>query len=154
RQEEDLAERLHDPGLLVPLHTQLMTSETLRGRHTRANEHYQQVLGHYNPQAHRSSPAVVAGDPFVGALGVTGLRLSLSGRLDQGWSRLAQGLALAEEYAQYVLLANGLLLAVPVKSLRGELEEAWQLAKKMDALTREYDFSLYARLADLLQGSL
>jgi DNA-binding winged helix-turn-helix (wHTH) protein/predicted ATPase len=154
RQEEDLAERLHDPLLLVQLHTQLTTSETFRGRHTRAEEHYQQVLGHYNPQAHRSSPAFLAGDPFVGVLGVSGLSLSLSGWLDEGWSRLAQGLALAEEYAQYVLLANGLLLAVPVKSLRGEREEAWQLAKKMGALARKHDFPLFARLGVLHEGGM
>ncbi len=154
RQEEDLAERLHDPLLLVQLHTQLVASETFRGRHTRAEEHYQQILRHYNPQAHRSSPAFLGQDPFVGALGASGLNLSLSGWLDQGWSRLAQGLALAEEYAQYVLLANGLLLAVPVKSLRGEYEEAWQLAKKMDALSREHDFSLYVHLGVLLQGGM
>jgi DNA-binding winged helix-turn-helix (wHTH) protein/tetratricopeptide (TPR) repeat protein len=154
RQEEDLAERLHDPLLLVQLHLQLMTSETFRGRHTRAEEHYQQVLVHYNPQDHRFSPAFLDGDPFVGALGVSGLRLTLSGWLDQGWSRLAQGLTLAEEFAQHVLLANGLLFAVPAKSLRGELEEAWQLAKKMSALAHEHDFSLYALLGVLLQGGL
>jgi predicted ATPase len=154
RQEEELAEHSHDPLLLVQLHTQLMTSEIIRGRHTRAEEHYQQILRYYNPQAHRSSPAFLAGDPFVGALGTSGLGLSLAGWLDQGWSRLAQGLALAEEYAQYVLLANGLLIAVPVKSLRGEHEEAWQLAKKMSALTCERELSLYARLGAGLQGGM
>ena len=51
-------------------------------------------------------------------------------------------------------MANGLLLAVPVKSLRGEYEEAWQLAKKMGALSREHDFSLYAHLGVLLQGGM
>ena len=149
-----MVERLHDPRLLVQLHTQLVASETLRGRHTRAEEHYQQILRHYNPQAHRFSPAFFGQDPFAGVLGPSGLNLSLSGWLDQGWSRLAQGLALAEEYEQYVLLANGLLLAVPVKSLRGEYEEAWQLAKKMDALTRKHDFSLYVHLGVMLQGGM
>ena len=51
-------------------------------------------------------------------------------------------------------MANGLLLAVPVKSLRGEYEEAWQLAKKMDALSREHDFSLYVHLGVMLQGGM
>jgi len=154
RQEKEMVERLHDPWLLVQLHTQLVSSETLRGRHTRAEEHYQQILRHYDPQARRFSPTFLAGDPFAGVLGISGLNLSLSGWLDQGWSRLAQGLARAEEYEQYVLVANGLLLAVPVKSLRGEYEEAWQLAKKMDALTREYDFSQYVHLGIMLQGGM
>jgi len=149
-----MVERLHDPWLLVQLHTQLVSSEALRGRHTRAEEHYQQILRHYDPQARRFSPTFLAGDPFAGVLGIAGLNLSLSGWLDQGWSRLAQGLALAEEYEQYVLVANGLLLAVPVKSLRGEYEEAWQLAKKMNALTREYDFSQYVHLGIMLQGGM
>jgi predicted ATPase len=154
RQEEDLVARVQDPELLVQLHTQLTTSEALRGRFSHAEAHYQQVLRHYNPQAHRSSPAFLAQDPFVGVLGVAGLGLSLSGRPDQGWGRLAQGLALAEEYAQYVLVANNLLLAVPVKFFRGEYDEAWRLAKKMSALARDHDFLLYARLGDLLQGGM
>jgi predicted ATPase len=93
-------------------------------------------------------------DPLVVALSSSGLSLSLAGWLDQGWSRLAQGLALAEEVEQYVVLANGLWLAVAGKSLRGEYEEAWQLAKKMSALAREHDFSLYVRLGVLLQGGM
>jgi hypothetical protein len=154
RQEEEMAQRLHDPLLLVQLHTQLTASATVRGQHTRAEEHYQQFLRHYKPQAHRSAPAFLGQDPFAGVLGPSGLSRSLSGWLDQGWSRLAQGLALAEELEHYVVLANGLMLAVPVKSLRGELEEAWQLAQKMSALAREHDFLLFAHLADLLQGSV
>ena len=144
RQEEHLTERLHDPLLLVQLQTHLVSIETVRGRHTRAEEHYQQVAGHYNSQAHRSSPSFFAEDPLVVALTSSGLSLSLAGWLDQGWSRIAQGLARAEEGAQYLVLANGLWLAVLVKSLRGEHEEAGQLAQKMDALAREHDFSLYA----------
>jgi tetratricopeptide (TPR) repeat protein len=154
RQEEELAARLHDPLLLVQLHTQLLASETLRGRYTRAEEHYQQVFRHYNPHAHRSSPAFLGQDPYIGVLGCSSLSLSLAGWLEQGWSRLAQGLALAEESTQYVLLANGLMLAVLVKSLRGEIEEAGQLAQQMSALAGEHDFPLYARLGVLLQGSL
>jgi hypothetical protein len=82
------------------------------------------------------------------------LSLSLAGRLEQGWSRIAQGLARAEEGAQYLVLANGLWLAVLVKSLRGEREEAWQLAQKMSALAREHDFSLFVALGVLLQGRI
>jgi hypothetical protein len=154
RQEEDLVERLNDSLLLVQLHTQLMASETVRGRHTRAEEHYQQIRRFYDPQAHRATPAFLAGDPFVGALGVSGLSLSLSGRLDQGWDRLSRGLALAKEYAQPVIWANSLLLAVPVKFLRGEPEEAWQLAKKMSALACEHELSLFVHLGVLHQGGM
>jgi DNA-binding winged helix-turn-helix (wHTH) protein/predicted ATPase len=154
RQEEDLVERLHNPLLLAQLHTHLVSIELARGRHTRAEKHYQQALGHYHSQAHRSFLAFLTQDPLVVALSSSGLSLSLSGQLDQGWNRLAQGLAHAEEIEQYVILANGLWFAVVVRSLRGEREEAWRLAKKMGSLSREHDFPLYARLGVLLQGGM
>jgi predicted ATPase len=47
-----------------------------------------------------------------------------------------------------------LLLAVPVKCLRGECEEARQLAKKMIAVARERDLSLYALLGVLHDGGM
>jgi tetratricopeptide (TPR) repeat protein len=154
QQEWRLTERLHDPLLLVQLQTHLVSIELVRGRYTRAEEHYQHVARHYNAHAHRSSPSFFAEDPLIVALTSSGLSLSLAGWLDHGWSRIAQGLARAEEGAQYLVLANGLWVAVVVKSLRGEYEEAGQLAQKMSALTREHDFSLYASLGVLLQGGM
>jgi DNA-binding winged helix-turn-helix (wHTH) protein len=53
RQEEQLAERAPDAQVLVQLHTQLATIEMVCGRHARAEEHYQHVRAHYDPQAHQ-----------------------------------------------------------------------------------------------------
>jgi hypothetical protein len=106
------------------------------------------------PHARRSLPAFLVEDPLVVAFTASGLSVSLAGWLEQGWSRIAQGLTRTQEAGQYLVLANGLGLAVLVKSLRGEREEVWQLAQKMAALTREHDFSLHASLGVLLQGGM
>jgi predicted ATPase len=51
-------------------------------------------------------------------------------------------------------LVIGLLCATIVKFLRGEDEEAWQLAQKMDALTHEYHLPLLRIAGVVLQGSI
>jgi predicted ATPase len=82
------------------------------------------------------------------------MSLSLTGRPDQGWSRITQALARAEELDQTFVLVDGLLFAVVVKLLRGDYDEAWRLARKMDALTREYNLPIYRVAGILLQGSI
>jgi len=152
RQEESLAEHVHDAQLLVQLHTQLVTIETFRGMHTRAEEHYQHVRAHYDPLVRQSVLYAFAGDPLALALVTSGVSLSLVGWLDQGWNRVVQGFAYAEEIIHPLALTMGLLYAVIVKQLRGEPEEAWQFAHKLRARTREYGFSLYALGGVLFQG--
>ena len=120
RQEESLVERVRAAQLLVQLHTQLVTIETFRGMYARAEEHYQLVRAHRDPQVHQSVLYAFAGDPLALALVTSGLSLSLAGWLEQGWSRIAQGLAYAEEITSPLALAMGLLYAVIVKQLCGE----------------------------------
>jgi predicted ATPase len=79
---------------------------------------------------------------------------SLAGQPDQGWSRVAQALGRAEELNQPFAWVNGLLFATIVQLLRGDYDEAWRLAQKMDALTREYHFPLYRIVGGLLQGAI
>jgi predicted ATPase len=154
QEEERLAERVHDAHLLVQLHTHLAMVATYQGLHARAAEHYHQALVHYDAKAHPLFLPSFGGDPFVAASSWSGVSGSLAGRLDQGWSRAAQALVRAEELNQPFALINGLLCAAIVKLLRGDYDEAWRLAQKMDALTREYHFSLYKIGGDLLQGAI
>src|SRR5262245_30991654 len=154
QEEERLAERVHDAHLLVQLHTHLAMVATYQGLHARAAEHYQQALVHYDPKAHPLFLPSFGGDPFVAASSWSGVRFSLAGQPDQGWSRAAQALARAEELNQPFALTNGLLCAAIVKLLRGEYDEAWRLTQKMGALTREYQFSLYKIGGGLLQGAI
>lgn len=152
RQEESLTERVTDRQLLVQLHTQLAWVELIRGKHACTANHYQQVSRHYDLQARQEFLFSYAGDPLVVALAASGVSLSLTGRLEQGWRAVAQGLARAEELHQLLVLTFTLLHAGMVKHLRGEQDEAERLAQKMSALAREYELPLMATLGVLLQG--
>jgi DNA-binding winged helix-turn-helix (wHTH) protein/predicted ATPase len=152
RQEEALAERVTDRQLLVQLHTQLAWIELIRGKHACTVNHYQQVSRHYDLQARQGFLFSYAGDPLVVALAASGVSLSLTGRLEQGWREVAQGLARAEELHQLFVLTFTLLYAGMVKHLRGEWDEAERLAQKMIALAREHELPQMATLGALLQG--
>lgn len=154
QEEERLAERTQDAKLLVQLHNNLAMVATLRGLHARAAEHYQHVLRHYDANAHSLLLASYGGDPLVVVSSVSGMSRSLAGHPDQGWSRVAQALGRAEEINQPFAWVNGLLFATIVQLLRGDYDEAWRLAQKMDALTREYHFPLYRIVGGLLQGAI
>jgi len=153
QEEERLIERVTDAQLLVQLHTQLATIVTFCGLHERAADHYQQVLAYYDPN-HRFLLPSFGGDPFVVASTWSGMSLTLAGRPDQGWSRIAQALARAEELNQPLALVNGLSCATLVMLFRGDYDEAWRLVQKMDALTHEYRLPLYRIAGDLLQGGI
>ncbi|HEV8711981.1 MAG TPA: hypothetical protein VGX03_04030, partial [Candidatus Binatia bacterium] len=154
KQENFLAERVHDAQLLVQLHTQLATTEMVRGRHARAADHYQQVRAHYDPQDRQLLWYSFAADPLVVAFGTSGVSVGLMGWPAQGWDRVAQGLVHAEGLAQGLTLAQALFYAAMMKNLRGERDEAWQFAQKMSALAREYELPLLARWSVLLQGGM
>jgi DNA-binding winged helix-turn-helix (wHTH) protein/predicted ATPase len=154
RQEESLAERVPDAQQLVQFHTQLATIEMVCGRHARAEEHYQHVRAHYDPQAHQLILYSFTGDPLVVALSVSGVSLSLVGWIEQGWSRAAQGLTRAEELHQPPVSAFMHLCTGIVKHLRGEYDGAWRLAQKMVALAREYELPLLASMGGIFQGGM
>jgi len=154
RQEESLTERITDRQLLVQLHTQLAWVELIRGKHACTANHYQQVSRHHDLQAHQGLLFSYAGDPLVVALGASGVSLSLTGRLEQGWRDAAQGLARAEELHQLSVLTFTLLCAGMVKHLRGEYDEAGRFAQKIGALACEYELPLMVTLGALLQGGM
>jgi DNA-binding winged helix-turn-helix (wHTH) protein/tetratricopeptide (TPR) repeat protein len=154
RQEESLAERLTDSQLLGQLHAQLAWTKLVRGKHVDVVKHYQHVRTHYDPQANQFIFSSFTGDPLVTALGASGVSLSQAGWLEQGWNHVAQGLACAAEPHQLAVLTFALLYAGLVKHLRGEYDEAWHLAQKMDALAREHELPLAVILGALLQGGM
>jgi predicted ATPase len=154
QQEESLAERLTDSQLLLQLHTQLSWIKLVCGKHVDVVEHYQCVRTHQESPAHQFSLYSFAGDPLIAAFGASGVSLSLTGRLEQGWSHTVQRLARAEALLQPAELIFALLYAGMVKHLRGEYDEAWRLAQKMDTLAREHEFPLMVTLGELLQGGL
>jgi hypothetical protein len=74
-QARRLLEGHHEASLLVQLHTQLGTVETLGGAHARAAAHQTQALRLYDREAHRALVVAFGLDPLVAALAMSGWRL-------------------------------------------------------------------------------
>jgi tetratricopeptide (TPR) repeat protein len=154
QEEERLAAYVQDAKLLVQLHTQLATIATSRGLHVRAAEHYHHVLRHYDPEDLPFLLPSFSGNPLVVASSWSSVSVSLAGQPDQGWGRAAQALVRAEEFSQPLAVINGLLCAALVRLLRGDYDEARQLAHKLDALTQEHHITVYQICGRLIQGCI
>lgn len=149
-----LVERVQDAKILALVYPQLVTVATIRGWHVRAAEHYQDLLQHFDPNALPDLLPSFGGDPRISASSWSSVSISLAGQVDLGWRRSARALISAEELRQPYALTNGLLCAAIVRILRGDYDEAWRLAHKLDALTEEHRFSLFQLVGALLQGCI
>jgi predicted ATPase len=153
-QARRLLEGLHDVGLLVQLHTQLGTAETILGAHARAAAHQTQALQLYNREAHRALVVAFGLDPLVATLAMSGWRLWLTGWPAQAWHHAEHAIQHAEILAQPFSLSMALANAVALRQFRGEWEAAWALAQRLSALGREHHFALYKAAGAIFQGNV
>jgi predicted ATPase len=153
-QARHLLERLHDAGLLVQLHTQLGTAETVLGAHARAEAHQTQALRLYDREAHRALVVAFGLDPLVATLAMSGWRLWLTGWPAQAWHHAERAIQHAEILAQPFSLNLALGQAVALRQFRGEYDVAWALAQCLSALGREYHFGLYEAAGAIFQGDV
>lgn len=144
--ESRLLEQVQDPVLALRLHAQLMTTETVRGAHARAQQHAAQVLILHDPVSH---PIFSTVDPVVNTFGILGWSAWLAGRPADALRRVEQGLAYAKETAIPFSLALVSLIAALVRLCRGELAAAQSLAQQLMVLAREYGFSLYGLMGSM-----
>jgi predicted ATPase len=147
-----LLEQLHDTGLLVQLHTQLGTAETIRGAHAHAAAHQTQALRLYDREAHRVLVVAFGLDPLVATLAMSGWRLWLTGWAAQAWHHAERAIQHAEFLAQPFSLSLALANAVALRQFRGEWDAAWALAQRLSALGREQHFGLYEMAGVIFQG--
>ena len=96
-----LAQRLHDPDLLLEAHHALWTSLFAGGELAAARTHQEQGLRLYDPQRHRAHAALYSGhDPGVCCHYRSGvLALWLLGYPDQAVASSQAALALAQQLA-------------------------------------------------------
>ena len=151
-QARRLLEGHHEASLLVQLHTQLGTVETLGGAHARAAAHQTQALRLYDREAHRALVVAFGLDPLVAALAMSGWRLWLTGWPAQAWHHAERAIQHAESLAQPFSLSMALGQAVALRQFRGEYEAAWALAQRLSALGREHHFGLYEAAGAIFQG--
>src|SRR5262249_48375159 len=153
-QARRLLERLHDASLLVQLHTQLGTAETVRGAHACAAAHQTQALRLYDREAHRALVVAFGLDPLVATLAMSGWRLWLTGWPAQAWHHAECAIQHAEILAQPFSLSMALTQAVALRQFRGEWEAVWALAQRLSALGREHHFALSEAAGAIVQGNV
>ena len=116
-----LAQRLHDPDLLLEAHHALWTSLFSSGELTAARAHQEQGLRLYDPQRHRTYTALYSGhDPGVCCHYRAAPSLWLLGYPDQAVASSQAALALAQQLAHPVSLNQALYWAAVLHHLRRE----------------------------------
>jgi predicted ATPase/class 3 adenylate cyclase len=148
-----LAQRLHDPDLLLEAHHALWTSLFSSGEVAAARMHQDQGLRLYEPQRHRTHAALYSGhDPGVCCRYRAAPALWLLGYPDQAIASSQAALALAQQLAHPSSLALALYWAAILHHLRREVSLTQAHAEAVMALATDQEFSESLARATPLRG--
>jgi TOMM system kinase/cyclase fusion protein len=147
-----LAQRTHDPTLLVEPHRALGTTLLWLGELTAARAHLAQAVALYNPQQRRAHSFLYGQDPAVASLSHAALALWCLGYPDQALQTIHEALARAREPAHPFTLAYALCFAGELHQLRREGHAAQERAEAEIALCTEQGFALYLARTTILRG--
>ena len=147
-----LAERLHDPALLPAAHFVLGWSFYCAGRLPPAREHYDQLIGLYDPDQHRGNVLRYGQDPSVIGLCMLAQTLQLLGYPDQAQRRFQEALSLAEEGTHRYSHAFAMGWNGMHAYHRGEVQLAREYAETAMAVSAEQGFQLQAESGAIVCG--
>jgi predicted ATPase len=143
-----LAQRVHDPALLVGAHYALGQILYLLGELTSAREHLEQGITLYDSQQDRSLTWAGA-HPAVQCLAFGANALWLLGYPDQALKRTHEALTLAQELSHPYGLAYALVMAAWLHQFRRERQAVQERAEAVMALSSEQGFTRYLVLGTL-----
>jgi predicted ATPase len=148
-----LAQRLHDPDLLLEAHHALWATLFFGGELAAARPHLEQGLRLYEPQRHRAHAALYSGhDPGVCCRAVAAPRLWLLGYPDQAVASSRAALALAQQLAHPLTLTIALYLAAILHHLCREALLTQARAEAGMTIAAEQGFPQQLANARTLQG--
>jgi predicted ATPase len=147
-----LAQRLHNPGLILEGALRLGISLTTLGRCVAAREYFDQAMGLYNPQEHQSHAFLYGQDPQVVCLCQLALGLWSLGYPTQALQRSQEAVHLAQTLAHPHSLAWALLYAALVHALRREWQAVHRQTEPLIALCHEQGFAYRMAQARILQA--
>ena len=136
-----LAQRHHDPALLLQGHRALGDALFRLGELVPARAHLEQGMALYHPQQHRAHALLYGQDPGMGCRGFAALVLWVLGYPDQALQRGEEGLSLAHELAHPFSLAFILGQMSQLHGLRREWPAVQEAAEALMALAREQGFA-------------
>ena len=148
-----LAERLHDPDLLLEAHHARWATLFQGGALAAARPHLEQGLRLYDPHRHRAHAALYSGhDPGVCCRNVAAQALWLLGYPDQALASSQAALALAQQLAHAISLTQALYRAAVLHHLRREAPLTQARAEAALTIATDRALPLHVARATSLRG--
>jgi TOMM system kinase/cyclase fusion protein len=147
-----LAQRVHDPALLLEAHFALGGILLWLGELVPARAHLEQSLALYDPREHRALAFRTGIDPGVWCLSYAAYALWLLGYPDQALRRSHEALALAQELSHPPSLAAGLAYAAFTHCFRGETHATQEHGEAAMALASEQGVPQWLAVGMIAQG--
>jgi predicted ATPase len=147
-----LAQRVHEPALLVEAHYAGGATLFFRGEPARARVHLEQCSTLYDPHRHGSHAFLYGQDPGVFAHIVAALALWVLGYGDQALQRIHDAVTLAQGVSHQFSLAGAWLFVAWLHHFRREGPETRHWAEAVMTLSREQGFPFWLAWGTILQG--
>jgi predicted ATPase len=147
-----LAQRVHDPTLLLLAHRGLGQTLAFLGAFAPAQTHLEQAMALYNPAQHRSLAFRYGQDQDVICRSWTAVTLWLLGYPDQALRRAHEALTLAQELAHPFSVVYALTWTAMVHLSRREVPGVHERAEAEMALAREHGFVVWVAFGTVLWG--
>jgi class 3 adenylate cyclase/predicted ATPase len=147
-----IAEKAHDPALLVEAHFTLGFTLTCMGEIEAARKHCEQSVAHYDAQQHSTLAIEYGHDPAMSALGYEARALWLLGYPEQALRQSQAGVTLAHGLAHPFSLAYALIVATSVHQYRREWDQTQEQAETTITLATEQGFPLFVAYCTVYRG--
>jgi predicted ATPase len=147
-----VAERHHDPALILQGHRALGDTLQLLGEFDLARAHLEEGIALYDVQQHRSHTYLYGQDPGVGCLGFAGKVLWMLGYPEQALQRCDEALTLARELAHPFNLALALSYRARLLQLCRDRQATLAAAEELIALATAEGFPFYQNMGEWLRG--
>jgi predicted ATPase len=147
-----LAQRVHDPALLVEAHNVLGDTLFQLGEFAAAREHSEQSLALYDAQQRHALAFLYGYDPRVFCLARVALSLWVLGYPDQALKRSQEALTLAQELSHLPSLGFALGFAGLLLQYRREGQAAQERAEALITLSGEQGFAFQLALGTIMRG--
>jgi predicted ATPase len=147
-----LAQRVHDPALLLEAHYALGNTLNYLGELAAAQASLVQGIALYDRQQHSAHTLLYSQDPGVACLSYAAQTLWLLGYPEQALQRSHEALTLAQEVAHPLSLAYALFFAAWLHQLRREVPLAQARSEAVISLAAEHGFVHWGALGTVLRG--
>jgi predicted ATPase len=147
-----LAEKEHDPALLVEAHVTLGVTLLFLGEVAAARRHCEQSVAHYDAQQHRSLAIEYGHDPAVSALANEAQALWLLGYPEQALRQSQASVTLAHRLAHPFSLTFALTVVTVVHQYRREWDQTQEQAEAAIALATEQGFPHWIAQCTIYRG--